>query len=216
MATATAIAIVAAKPTIFASGASEVMSDSPLSISEEESIAYWTTLLRTELNNLFQQHSINETCYDIPRRKDPDPQKANLAISISALLYPAPSDSVLGPLIKYEKDIVLLRRAVVAQREVAAAVSAKIRYKPTWIERIRAQGPWDEVNDPLSLKGAPALPMPVAVSSEETLKPFLEHVRNNGTYENGKAGNEEYYKTEMGEWEKGILYKDGRMDLCKM
>lgn len=193
-----------------------ILSVPKLQTAEEESTVYWTTLLRTELNNLFQQHPINEACYDVPRRKDPDPQKANLAISISALLYPAPSDSVLGPLIKYEKDIILLRRAIVAHRELVAMASSRIRYKPTWTDRIRAQGPWDEVKDTLSLKGAPALPMPVTVSSEDTLNPFFQHLRKGGTYDDGKAGNEEYYKIEMGEWEKGILYKDGRMDLCKM
>ena len=64
--------------------------------------------------------------------------------------------------------------------------------------------------------GTPALPMPVTVSSEETLKPFFEHLQNGGSHLDGKAGKEEYYETEMGEWERGILYIDGRMDLCKM
>ena len=58
--------------------------------------------------------------------------------------------------------------------------------------------------------------MPVTVSSEETLKPFLKHLQSDGSYQDGEAGKEEYYETEMGEWEIGILYKDGRMDLCKM
>ena len=180
----------------------------------EQPAEYWSGILRTELNNLLEGRPISEIIYGAPRRKDSDTRKVDLAVSIAALIYPAPSDSVLGPLIKYQKDIVLLRRAIVAQRQAACA--PKTKYKPTWIDRIQAQGPWDEVNDPLSLKGAPALPMPVSVSDKDTLEPFFEQLRIGGTYEDGKAGKEEHYSTEMGEWEKGILYQDGRMDLCKM
>ena len=210
MATATAVDISLAKPVYSTRG--KMAEYTPPKMEQPAEV--WSSLLRTELNNFFKGRSVTETIYDAPRRKDPDSHKADLAVSIAAQLYPAPLDSVLGPLIKYQKDIVLLRRAILAQRQAACA--PKPKYKPTWIERIQAQGPWDEVKDPLSLKGAPALPMPVKVSDKDTLGPFFEQLRIGGTYEDGKAGKEEHYSTEMGEWDKGILYKDGRMDLCKM
>ena len=210
MDTATAVDLFLAEP-VFSTQDKMAKYTSP---TLEQSAEYWSDLLRTELNKLFEGRRISEKIYDAPRRKDPDTHRADLALTIAALLYPAPSDSVLGPLIKYQKDIVLLRRAIVAQRQADCA--PKPKYKPTWIERIRAQGPWDEVNDRLSLKGLPALPMPVRVSDKDTLEPFFEQLRIGGTYEDGKAGKEEHYSTKMGEWEKGILYEDGRMDLCKM
>ena len=163
------------------------------SIEEQKDALHWTSLLRPNLSKLFSSLPIDDRCYEVPRRKDTSPTKAQLAIFIASLLYPAPSDSVLGPLIKYQHDIVLLRRAIVTQRQAAQSAAAKKRYTPTPKEKIRAQGPWDEVNDPVSLDGVRALPMPVSVAGEETLKPFFQHLQNGGTYEGGEGGQEEYY-----------------------
>lgn len=60
--------------------------------------------------------------------------------------------------------------------------------------------------------------MPVQVSTESSLAPFFDHLQHGGGYEvdeSGKETEEPYYGVEMGEWEKGMLYQDGRMDLCK-
>ncbi|QIW97503.1 hypothetical protein AMS68_003021 [Peltaster fructicola] len=81
------------------------------------------------------------------------------------------------------------------------------------------QGQWDEINDPLSYNGAASLPMPVEVSSKESLAPFFAHLKGDGSYlpvEGGVPGKEPYYNTEMLEFEKGVIYSDGRVDLCKM
>ena len=143
-----------ANPATLACKTGEGLIDWPLlSTTELELVESWSSKLRTEFTNFYQNIPIDDASYCAPRRKDPNPQKARLAISIAALLYPAPSDSILGPLIKYDKDIRLLRRAIVAQQEAAKLASAKPRYKPTWNERIIAQGPWDPFKDPLSLKG---------------------------------------------------------------
>ncbi|KXT04178.1 hypothetical protein AC578_57 [Pseudocercospora eumusae] len=87
------------------------------------------------------------------------------------------------------------------------------------IDRISAQGPWDESSDPLSLRGAPSLPMPVEVSDKDSLAPFFEHLRKDGTHEaagDGAAGLEPYYETNLFEFKKVVLYADGRVDLCKI
>ena len=44
---------------------------------------------------------------------------------------------------------------------------------PGWIARIREQGPWDEVNEPLPTTGIPVIPMPVEISDLKTLLPFF-------------------------------------------
>ena len=64
--------------------------------------------------------------------------------------------------------------------------------------------------------------MPVEQSDKESLAPFFAHLRNGGTHERhqdgltGISGIEPYYNTELIEFEKGVLYADGRVDLCKM
>lgn len=171
--------------------------DLPLSTPEQQEVEHWSSLLRTNLRNLYHSGYIDDVCYDAPRRKRHDPSKAKMATSIARLLYPAPADNFLGPLIKYQGDVTLLRRAIVAQRHAAEMTKAKTRYQPSPKELIFAQGPWDEVNDPISLEGVPALPMPVEISSGKTLKPFFEHLSNDGAYTDGDMGKEEYYETEM-------------------
>lgn len=94
-----------------------------------------------------------------------------------------------------------------------------------WIRAISNQVPWDEVDDPLSLNGAAALPMPVFQSDKASLAPFFAHLSLDGTHGSGStsvsnikgtAGVEPFYNTELIEFEKGVLYADGRIDLCKM
>ncbi len=64
--------------------------------------------------------------------------------------------------------------------------------------------------------------MPVEQSDKESLAPFFAHLRNGGTHQlpstfnAGVAGTEPYYDTTLIEFEKGVLYSDGRIDLCKM
>ena len=68
--------------------------------------------------------------------------------------------------------------------------------------------------------------MPVEQSDKESLAPFFARLRNGGTHERtaangdsfgeGEAGLEPYYNTELIEFQKGVLYADGRIDLCKM
>ena len=66
-------------------------------------------------------------------------------------------------MIKYEKDIVRLRKAIQAQQKAAELAKAEARHAAEWKWRVLSQGPWDEGRDPLPLTGAPALPMPVTI-----------------------------------------------------
>ncbi|KAL9032171.1 MAG: hypothetical protein Q9180_006654, partial [Flavoplaca navasiana] len=186
----------------------------------------WAKLLRHNLTALHEDVEIEEHAYYAPRRKSRNLHEAGLAKDVAQLLYPSPSDSTFAALIKYHKDTAELRRAIRAQKAMAEAERSTLRGKPTLKERIRTQErqAWDwngrrERNLDL-LKGVRALPMPVQVSSESSLSPFFDHLRVGGGYDvdaygNGNRTEEPYYRTELGEWEKGMLYQDGRMDLCK-
>ncbi|EAW21039.1 uncharacterized protein NFIA_062000 [Aspergillus fischeri NRRL 181] len=95
--------------------------------------------------------------------------------------------------------------------------------RPRWSDRILAQGPWDQTVTPDMLKGASSLPMPVEISDADSLTPFFNHLKHDGSYESAshatgqsQSAAEPYYNVPTLEFDKGVLYEDGRMDLCKM
>ena len=92
-----------------------------------------------------------------------DQESAALTHQVAELLYPSYSDSKIPQVIKYEKDIVLLRKAIQEQRKADELAKAEARHRRNWKKRVLRQGGWDDVKDPLPLTGAPALPMPVTV-----------------------------------------------------
>ena len=104
-----------------------------------------------------------------------DQNSATLAHEVAGLLYPSDSDTHISQVIKYEKDVVLLRKAIQAKQKEDELAKSEARHRSEWRQRILRQGPWDEVKDPLPLTGAPALPMPVTIryvvwdSVEDTL-----------------------------------------------
>lgn len=93
------------------------------------------------------------------------------------------------------------------------------RERPRWEKRILAQGPWDQATQPLSITGAPSLPMPVEISDKASLEPFFAHLRGDGDHSPtpiARSDKEPSHNVEILEFQKGVLYSDGRLDLCKM
>jgi Ran GTPase-activating protein (RanGAP) involved in mRNA processing and transport len=172
--------------------------------------------------------TIDEDIMDAPRRRAANAAAKALAYGIAALLYPPipdNADSALGSIIKYEKDVVKLRRYVILQRKRDIEVATQRKEMMNWGKRILKQGPWDPLADPVSLGGAPSLPMPVTIAEPVTLEPFFDHLRLGGTEqslssargtEDAIEAEEPYYGTKTLEFEKGVVYSDRRMDLCKM
>lgn len=182
------------------------------------------------------RHRINDVLHSLPRRKS---SRHALAEAIAYLLYPVHEGS-LTSIIRYEADRVRIRAWAAVQRKfdlldatrrnghsvlgltggAAPGVQA-----PVWSARITGQGPWDPNKKPISLDGVKAIPMPVQISHEEDLAPFLNHLTEGGTHElragakgfelDGGRG-EPYYAVKGAEFYKGVVYEDGRMDLCKM
>jgi Ran GTPase-activating protein (RanGAP) involved in mRNA processing and transport len=210
------------------------LTDNQTNMTRNESSEYWADILRTNLlvaarlndahdhdtdiENAEHEHdAIDEAILTAPRRGG---AQHDLACEVAALVYPDFPPNSLAPIIQYEKDIVKLR--ALAKEDRAAKTSAQHELL-SWRKRIvNQQGPWNEVEDPFSLKGAPSLPMPVQISDPESLAPFFAHLRNAGNHRpsdkdnHGEPGAEPYYDIELLEFEKGVLYSDGRMDLCKM
>ncbi|CAI6271127.1 unnamed protein product [Periconia digitata] len=196
----------------------------------------WASLIRNQLDLIDldggpHQHveipmsaTIDEKIMEAPRRRAANRDAAALAREVSQILYPSKEDP-LGALIRYEKDITLLRRLVLTQRKrvISDAIARKELYD--WGKRMIKQGPWDPEMDPWSLNGAPSLPMPVKIADQTTLEPFFEHLSLGGTEEKDSTVRakhealeieEPYYNVKSLEFEKGVVYSDRRMDLCKM
>ncbi|UKZ49764.1 hypothetical protein TrVGV298_004014 [Trichoderma virens] len=182
------------------------------------------------------KHRIEDILYDLPSRKS---TRHNLAVAIASLLHPV-HDGSLTAIIRYDADRVRLRAWASLQRRydllqatkrngrmapgMTGGVEAGVQ-APAWASRITRQGPWDRFKKPISLDGTKAIPMPVKVAQEAELAPFFEHLSNNGSHEiDGIEGaaelhdghGEPYYSVRGAEFRKGVVYEDGRMDLCKM
>jgi hypothetical protein len=181
-----------------------------------------------EPDRLLSSTIIDEVLMSAPRRKAADPEAKALAQEIAKLLYPPASDdssAVTGSLIKYEKDIVKLRKYVLQQRKRYIELATQGKAAKNWNKRILNQGPWDPVADPVSLSGPSSLPMPVEISDSMSLEPFFDHLRLDGSIDISSTirasscaseAEEPYYGTKTLEFQKGVLYTDRRMDLCKM
>ncbi|CCF46039.1 leucine rich repeat protein [Colletotrichum higginsianum] len=175
--------------------------------------------------------------HGLPRRKS---ARSHLAVAIATLLYPATHDNAVSPVIRYEAARVRLRAWVALQRKYDIFAATKRNghsfrgltggaapgvHAPVWASRILAQGPWNPASFPVALAGTKAIPMPVAVADIADLAPFFDHLGQGGTHEldeksagtalDGGKG-EPYYGIKAAEFPKGVVYEDGRMDLCKM
>jgi hypothetical protein len=213
------------------------ITDNQTNMTRDESSKYWADVLRTNLlvaallndahdhdadieNAEHEHEAIDEAVLTAPRRGG---AQHDLACKVAALVYPDFPTNSLAPIIQYERDVVKLRALAKEDRAAKNLVQHDLL---SWRKRIvNQQGPWSEVEDPLSLKGAPSLPMPVRISDPESLAPFFAHLRNAGNHrpsdklapgQHGERGAEPYYDVEFLEFEKGVLYSDGRVDLCKM
>ncbi|PNY18293.1 Protein NLRC3 [Tolypocladium capitatum] len=178
------------------------------------------------------RHRVPDQLHDLPRRRS---ARAGLALLIAPLLYPVHEGS-LTAIIRYDADRVRVRGWAALQRRYDLLLATKRngrtvggvgggRQAPVWSTRITNQGPWDPVKTAVSLAGVRAVPMPVKVAQEAHLAPFLAHLRNQGTHQlTGREGGvaleggrgEPYYRVQGAEFRKGVVYEDGRMDLCKM
>ncbi|KAF4973581.1 hypothetical protein FZEAL_9282 [Fusarium zealandicum] len=182
------------------------------------------------------KYRVNDVLHDLPRRKS---ARHTLALAISSLLYPVHEGS-LTAIIRYDADRVCLRAWAVLQRKYDILQATRRNghttkgmtggaapgvQAPVWASRILEQGAWDPAKQPISLDGVPAIPMPVEIAHEADLAPFLDHLESGGTSElkgnekgfelDGGRG-EPYYGVRGVEFRKGVVYEDGRMDLCKM
>lgn len=206
---------------------------SRVSIEHPERATEWAHKIRSQsalispyedVEDVPSSITIDESVMNAPRQKAADAATAELAEQIAEILYPT-HNGIRGPIALYEKDLTKLRKAVTVQRKRTIEENTKHNEEFSWAFRILKQGPWDPIIDPMSLNGAPSLPMPVDIAEPETLAPFFEHLALGGndliksTIQGQKGAisiEEPFHHTSAIEFERGVAYSDGRMDLCKM
>lgn len=131
-------------------------------------------------------------------------------------------------LIHYE---VHRKRAVATYRAVIAAKSAEEQARHEMKRPDKQWKPWDPVADPVTLPKA--TPMPVAIGERDDFIDcfaFLKDSKRNQVEVllnmpvptsipaslGAKIGEEPIYKSRLLEFKRGVVYEDGRLDLCKM
>ena len=151
----------------------------------DEEVWDWANTPRNTFQAMGTGAYLNPVCLDAPRRCHANEGNTALAMRVSELLYPAPTptEGALSQLMKYEKDIPQLRRAVIAQQKAEELAKAVANQQSTWKNRILSQGSWHEETDPIPLTGPTSLPMPVTISDQESLALFFTHLEGGGTHD---------------------------------
>ncbi|KAJ4387412.1 hypothetical protein N0V93_008004 [Gnomoniopsis smithogilvyi] len=160
----------------------------------------------------------------LPRRR-PHSQREE-APTIASFMFPEYSPE--KALIQYEYH---RKRAVAAYRAMTTAKLAEQQLRREMNRPDRNQSPWDPHKDPVALPKA--APMPVEIGERDDFQDcfaFLKDCKGDRVKvllnmpdpasippSLGVAiGEEPIYKSRLLEFKRGVVYEDGRLDLCKM
>lgn len=152
----------------------------------------------------------------LPRRRNKSQRP--LALALAKTLFPEVPD--IAAIIQYER-LTTPAKAIVRQRQ-KERVDAQLQPRNNLGGKLlKIQGPWPgQEIDPVDLKGPVAIPMPVQVGRTEDFKPIFAFLAQDKTITEdgdvqGTHGIELVWKTPLLEFNRGIVYEDGRLDLCK-
>lgn len=164
------------------------------------------------------------TILSLPKRR-PHSQRDH-AQQIATLMFP--DYTLEKALITYESQ---RKQAVATYRAKVAADLERKRQLQEESRPDREHQPWDPAKDPLEVPKA--APMPVTVGTKEDFKDCFAFLRSDA---GGRVeamlnmpdasstapsmglirGEEPGHKTRLLEFKRGVVYEDGRLDLCKM
>lgn len=153
----------------------------------------------------------------LPRRRNRSQRP--LAIQLAKSLYPELSD--VAATIKYER-LTRHAKALVRQKQKDRTWAQLHPEKNDEGKLLKIQGPWaGQEIDPLDLKGPTARPMPVTIGEDLDFDPIFRFLAQdkpitNAGHIQGTHGLEPGWNNPLLEFSRGIIYEDGRLDLCKM
>lgn len=167
---------------------------------------------------------IPEAILDLPRRR-PHSQREE-AQNIANIMFPQYSPE--KALIHYENQ---RKRAVATQRAMTAAELAKEQRRLERNRPDKQSKPWDPDQDPVELPKA--APMPVQMGQRDDFKDCFAFLKDDDGARveallnmpdsasippsfGVTIGEEPVYKSRLLEFKRGVVYEDGRLDLCKM
>ncbi|KAJ4420909.1 hypothetical protein N0V82_004089 [Gnomoniopsis sp. IMI 355080] len=160
----------------------------------------------------------------LPRRR-PHSQRDE-AQSIASIMFPEYSPE--KALIHYEDH---RKRAAAAHRAMTAAKVAEEQLRQEMGRPDKQHKPWDPQKDPVALPNA--TPMPVAIGEKDDFKDCFAFLRDEKANQieallnmpdpssilpslRATIGEEPIYQSRLLEFKRGVVYEDGRLDLCKM
>jgi Ran GTPase-activating protein (RanGAP) involved in mRNA processing and transport len=170
-----------------------------------------STLRAIESDNFDDENAI----LALPRRRNKSQRP--LAVQLSTALWPELTE--IAAIIKYER-LTIYSKEIVRQKRADLMRAAYLKDNKGG-KLLQVQGPWaGQELDPVDLKGPVAIPMPVTIGTIEDFKPVFSFlVQNKAITEaddsQGTHGIELLWKSPLLEFERGIVYEDGRLDLCK-
>ena len=180
-----------------------IVDDSTLQVATTQ----FCNQLKIDSENYENKQPVSECGYFAPRVRSSLDKKFNVARNIAITLFPPDLSKKdqeaqkIWSYMRYQKLIAKLSNAFVEQIEHAEAMKSEFR-------EVRQTGQrkyfCELKNKPLSSHILEPKAMPVNVSPIEELQPFFDHLSSNSTIE-----------VEQMEFQRGVQYNDGRMDLCK-
>jgi Ran GTPase-activating protein (RanGAP) involved in mRNA processing and transport len=178
------------------------------SISVDEHLSTLQAISKDDFSN-------EEGILALPRRQNKSQRP--LAVQLSTTLWPELTE--IAALIRYER-LSIYSKQVVRQKQADKLRAAQFQDNKGG-RLLKIQGPWaGQELDPVDLTGPAAIPMPVSIGSFESFEPIFSFLaENKGITEAGEShgthGIELLWKSPLLEFERGIVYEDGRLDLCK-
>lgn len=170
------------------------------------------------LKSLKQQNLTNEDGINaLPRRRNKSQRP--LALQLAQLLYPELSE--IAAIIRYD-ELITPAKTILQHRKTERNRQIHIPASNLGGRMLQIQGPWaGQELDPGDLKGPVAIPMPVKIGSKEDFAPIFgflaqDKLIHQEDVEVGTRGYELLWGNPTLEFDRGIVYEDGRLDLCKM
>ncbi|KAF9343337.1 hypothetical protein BGX26_005896 [Mortierella sp. AD094] len=157
----------------------------------------------------------NETAImALPRRQNKSQRP--LAMQLAKMLYPDLPD--IAAIIQYERLTRPAKAIVLSRRKERAVALCKPKNRSKLLD---IQGPWAGQDiDPMDLKGPVAIPMPVTIGKTTDFEPIFGFLSEDKAITEaddtqGTHGLELTWENPTLEFRRGIVYEDGRLDLCK-